>query len=109
MPRTVRSIGVNGERAEGVLPSGPVMPSGRADIPSDSQKWMEGSVSVACRIHTRPNTGELMRITEVCHAWVVYRMTLHGNAVGGNVVCEQREWDALDRPAGISHSPALWD
>ncbi len=38
-----------------------------------------------------------MRTTEVCHAWVVYRMTLHGNAVGGNVVCEQREWDALER------------
>lgn len=37
-----------------------------------------------------------MRITEVCTAWVVYRMTLHGNAVAGNVVCEQREWDALD-------------
>ncbi len=37
-----------------------------------------------------------MRITEVCTAWVVYRMTLHGNAVAGNVVCEQREWDALE-------------
>ena len=37
-----------------------------------------------------------MRITEVCNAWVVYRMTLHGNAVAGNVVCEQREWDALE-------------
>jgi hypothetical protein len=24
-------------------------------------------------------------------------MTLHGNVVGGNVVCEQREWEALDR------------
>ncbi len=31
-----------------------------------------------------------MRMNEVCHAWVVYRMTLHGNAVGGNVVCERR-------------------
>jgi hypothetical protein len=38
-----------------------------------------------------------MRTTEVCYAWVVYRMTLHGNAVAGNVVCEQREWDALER------------
>ena len=38
-----------------------------------------------------------MRTTEVCHAWVVYRMTLHGNAVAGNVVCEQREWEALER------------
>jgi hypothetical protein len=24
-------------------------------------------------------------------------MTLHGGAVAGNVVCEQREWDALER------------
>jgi hypothetical protein len=24
-------------------------------------------------------------------------MTLHGNAVAGNVVCEQREWEALER------------
>lgn len=37
-----------------------------------------------------------MRITEVCHAWVVYRMTMPKNAIGGNVVCEQREWDAID-------------
>ena len=37
-----------------------------------------------------------MRTTEVCHSWVVYRMSLHGNAVAGNVVCEQREWDALE-------------
>jgi len=37
-----------------------------------------------------------MRNTEVCHAWVVYRMTLHGSAVGGNVVCEQREWDVIE-------------
>lgn len=38
-----------------------------------------------------------MRTAEVCRAWVVYRMTLYGGAVAGNVVCEQREWDALDR------------
>jgi hypothetical protein len=37
-----------------------------------------------------------MRQTQTCVAWVVYRMTLHGNAVGGNVVCEQREWDAIE-------------
>jgi hypothetical protein len=37
-----------------------------------------------------------MRTTEVCRAWVVYRMTLHGGAVAGNVVCEQREWDVLE-------------
>lgn len=37
-----------------------------------------------------------MRVTEVCRDWVVYRMTMPGNAPGGNVVCERREWDALD-------------
>ncbi len=37
-----------------------------------------------------------MRITEVCRSWVVYRMTLRENVTGGNVVCEQAEWDALD-------------
>jgi len=37
-----------------------------------------------------------MRTNEICRAWVVYRMTLHGAAVGGNVVCEQREWDAIE-------------
>lgn len=37
-----------------------------------------------------------MRVTEVCRSWVVYRMTMPGNATGGNVVCEQREWDAID-------------
>ena len=37
-----------------------------------------------------------MRITEVCHAWVVYRMTMPKNAIGGNVVCEQREWEQME-------------
>jgi hypothetical protein len=37
-----------------------------------------------------------MRQLDVCSAWVVYRMTLHGGTFGGNVVCEQREWDALE-------------
>ena len=37
-----------------------------------------------------------MRPTEVCRAWVVYRMTLPKGAVAGNVVCEQHEWDALE-------------
>jgi hypothetical protein len=27
---------------------------------------------------------------------VVYRMTLHHGTFGGNVVCEQREWEALE-------------
>ena len=37
-----------------------------------------------------------MRITEVCRAWVVYKMTMPKNMIGGNVVCEQREWEALE-------------
>lgn len=37
-----------------------------------------------------------MRTTEVCCAWAVYRMTIPNGAVAGNVVCEQREWDALE-------------
>ena len=37
-----------------------------------------------------------MRPIEECHSYVVYRMTLSKGAIGGNVVCEQREWDALE-------------
>jgi hypothetical protein len=35
--------------------------------------------------------------TEAPQTWVVYRMTLYRGVVGGNAVCEQREWDALER------------
>jgi hypothetical protein len=47
-----------------------------------------------------------MRPTEICRAWVVYRMTLckYTNAVGGNVVCEQREWDAIESAEPGLHS-----
>lgn len=37
-----------------------------------------------------------MRTQEICHAWVVYLMRAHGGKALGNVVCEQREWDALE-------------
>jgi len=37
-----------------------------------------------------------MRRAETCMAWVVYRMTLPKQAIGGNVVCEQSEWDAME-------------
>jgi hypothetical protein len=37
-----------------------------------------------------------MRRTDICVAWVVYRMTMPKQAIGGNVVCEQSEWDALE-------------
>ena len=29
--------------------------------------------------------------------WVVYHMTLPGNAVGGNVMCSQQEWDRIEK------------
>ena len=29
-------------------------------------------------------------------AWVVYRMTPKGKMTGGNVVCEQEEWNAIE-------------
>lgn len=45
-----------------------------------------------------------MRVTEICTAWVVYRMMLKGNAVGGNVVCSQREWDVLDAASPGYHT-----
>jgi hypothetical protein len=31
------------------------------------------------------------------NSWVVYRMTLHGKATGMNAVCEQSEWEAMER------------
>jgi len=37
-----------------------------------------------------------MRPTEVRTTWVVYRMTLRAGEFGGNAVCEQREWDAME-------------
>jgi len=37
-----------------------------------------------------------MRLSKTCVAWVVYRMTLPKQALGGNVVCEQSEWEALE-------------
>jgi hypothetical protein len=36
-----------------------------------------------------------MRTNELCHSWVVYRMTIHGK-VGCNAVCEQREWELIE-------------
>jgi hypothetical protein len=38
-----------------------------------------------------------MRRTDASRTWVVYRMTLPKQGVGGNVVCEQWEWEALER------------
>jgi len=38
-----------------------------------------------------------MKQEVITNTWVVYRMTLSSNLTGGNVVCEQREWDQIER------------
>lgn len=37
-----------------------------------------------------------MRPTRTVVAWVVYRVAAKGKMNGGNVVCEQEEWNSLD-------------
>jgi len=36
--------------------------------------------------------------------WVVYRMTIHGKPSGMNAVCEQGEWDAMERAVPGYHT-----
>jgi hypothetical protein len=38
-----------------------------------------------------------MRPTDRAESWVVYVMNLRNKAGGRNAVCEQGEWDALER------------
>lgn len=38
-----------------------------------------------------------MRIEELAVAWVVYRMALQKNPTGGVAICEQAEWDEMER------------
>jgi len=38
-----------------------------------------------------------MRNTEMFKLWVVYRMTVRGKINGVNAVCEQSEWEAMER------------
>ena len=38
-----------------------------------------------------------MQKTKESMSWVVYRMTIHGKPSGMNAVCEQREWEAMER------------
>ncbi|HVK07691.1 MAG TPA: hypothetical protein VM597_02825 [Gemmataceae bacterium] len=45
-----------------------------------------------------------MRGTRVVTSWVVYRMTLHRGVTGGNVVCEQGEWDEIEAARPGFHS-----
>ena len=41
--------------------------------------------------------GSLMRHTRLVESWVVYAVSVRGKPSGMNVVCEQSEWDALER------------
>ena len=45
-----------------------------------------------------------MRNTEESKVWVVYRMTIHGKPTGMSAVCEQREWDAMERAQPGHHT-----
>src|SRR5260370_41563325 len=48
--------------------------------------------------------GSPMRNTEESKAWVVYRMTIHGKPTGMSAVCEQQEWDAMERAQPGHHT-----
>ena len=38
-----------------------------------------------------------MTTNEKSLLWVVYRMTIHGKPSGMNAVCQQSEWEAMER------------
>ena len=48
-----------------------------------------------------------MRNTMESLLWVVYRMTIHGKASGMNAVCEQKEWETMERVQPGRHTLIL--
>lgn len=48
-----------------------------------------------------------MREMEKVVSWVVYRMTIHGKPTGMNAVCEQSEWEAMERAQPGYHTLIL--
>ncbi len=38
-----------------------------------------------------------MQQATTSNSWVVYRMTVSGKIPGANAVCEQSEWDVMER------------
>jgi hypothetical protein len=48
-----------------------------------------------------------MRKTEKIMSWVVYRMTIHGKPTGMNAVCEQDEWEEMERAQPGYHTLIL--
>ena len=45
-----------------------------------------------------------MRNNEKSLLWVVYRMTIHGKPGGMNAVCQQSEWEAMERAQPSYHT-----
>jgi hypothetical protein len=48
-----------------------------------------------------------VRKTEKHTLWVVYRMTIHGKKSGMSAVCEQSEWEAMERAQPGYHTLIL--
>jgi hypothetical protein len=48
-----------------------------------------------------------MRKTEISRLWVVYRMTIHGKPSEISAVCEQGEWEAMERDRPGYHTLVL--
>jgi hypothetical protein len=48
-----------------------------------------------------------MNKTEKVVSWVVYRMTTHGTPNGVNAVCQQEEWEAMERARPGYHTLIL--
>jgi hypothetical protein len=48
-----------------------------------------------------------MKTIEKVMSWVVYRMTVHGKRTGMNAVCEQGEWEAMERATPGYHTLIL--
>ena len=48
-----------------------------------------------------------MSMTKQITSWVVYRMTLHKKTSQMNAVCEQGEWDAMERVQPGHHTLLL--
>lgn len=48
-----------------------------------------------------------MRETEKIVSWVVYRKTIHSKVNGVNAVCEQGEWEAMEKASPGYHTLIL--
>ena len=48
-----------------------------------------------------------MRKIEKIMSWVVYRMTIHGKPTRMNAVCEQSEWESMERAQPGYHTLIL--